>query len=244
MRVRAVLPALLICIPSLAQFNDVVENARQRDRPGVDIFFGQRDPAAPDAQVPRADYHPDFPKENDPELARTRGAKAVSRTRLAHKPPKRARKEFDGGVRARGQGRTVEAIQRFREAVRLDDEYIEAHMHLGELLLRSGAAAEALKHMERARAIDGSPALLHANIALALLQLKRPIEAEDSARRAVQLAPASEPAHLAVALALIYEDQITSETAEHLRVAAAKYPAVRDLLVRVRERLSLSTIPR
>jgi predicted Zn-dependent protease len=68
--------------------------------------------------------------------------------------------------------------------------------------------------------------------------LQHPVEAEQAARRAVQLTPASIAAHYMLGLALLRQNRATPETALHLEIAAGKYPDVLPGLAWVRERLA------
>jgi tetratricopeptide (TPR) repeat protein len=59
-----------------------------------------------------------------------------------------AQQEFEMGLSLAKQGRNVEALTAFRDAVRLNPDLIEAHFSLGVLLARQGKAgyAEAMQH--------------------------------------------------------------------------------------------------
>ena len=73
--------------------------------------------------------------------------------------------------------------------------------------------------------------------------LRRSMEAELAARRAVQLAPRSIAAHYMLGLALLQQNRATRETAEQLEIAFRKYPDVGPGLAWVRKRLA-SASPR
>ena len=163
---------------------------------------------------------------------------AVPASQLAHKPPKAARTEFKQGMRSWRKRQRAEAIDHFAAAVRVDPHYAEAYASLGQLCLESGDPSRALEHLERALAIYPDSAALQANKAFALLTLRRPAEAEQAARRAVALASSSVKAHYLLGLALLQQSRATVETAQHLEIAAGKYPDARLGLEWVRERLA------
>jgi tetratricopeptide (TPR) repeat protein len=165
-------------------------------------------------------------------------AGVVSTRNLAHKPPKAARREFDRGLRASEIGHNAEALQHFIAAVDADPEYLEGQAYLGRLYLLQGEATLGLEHLDRALSIEASSDVLHSNRAAALMMLKRPVEAEQAARQAVQLAPASIAAHYMLGLALLRQNRATPETALHLEIAVGKYPDVLPGLAWVRERLA------
>jgi tetratricopeptide (TPR) repeat protein len=162
----------------------------------------------------------------------------VSTRNLAHKPPKAAHREFDRGLRASEIGHNTEALRHFTTAVDSDPEYLEAQAYLGRLYLLQGEATLGLEHLERALSIEPSSDVLHSNRAAALIMLQRPAEAEQAARRAVQLAPSSIAAHYMLGLALLRQNRATREAAEQLEIAAGKYPDVLPGLAWVRDRLA------
>ena len=165
-------------------------------------------------------------------------ASAISARRLSHQPARGAHREFDRGVRAADSGHGAEALQHFRAAVGSDPEYLEAQAYLGRLYLLQGEAVLGLEHIERALSIEPASDVLQSNRAAALIMLRRLGEAEQAARRAVQLAPASIAAHYMLGLALLQQNRATEETAEQLKIAARKYPDVLPGLAWVRERLA------
>jgi tetratricopeptide (TPR) repeat protein len=138
-------------------------------------------------------------------------------------------------MRALRKGLQEEAKQRWINAAILDPAYWEPQGRLGELFAQTEQPALALEHFERALVLEpNSPALLY-NAARTLLALNRPGEAESAARRAVQLSPALVEAHWVLGLALVQGGKPTREAADHLSVAATRYPEVRARLGWVRE---------
>jgi tetratricopeptide (TPR) repeat protein len=220
MRILGIVPGLLLCVPISAQFTDVIENARQRDLAGTEGITG----------------HPVSPMSDGTDSAGT-----ISKSRLAHKAPKKARWYFDQGEQAMRKNRTDDAVQFFTEAVRWDPAYWEAHSFLADLYWLKGQPAEALGQVEAALAIDPDSEGMQADKAMALLALERPDEAEVAARRALQLAPLSARNHYLLGVALLNQQHMTSETAEHLSKAAGKYPEAKAAYDRLREHLSAPT---
>jgi STIP1 family protein 1 len=89
---------------------------------------------------------------------------------------------------------------------------------------------EALHQYEWALALEPNLALLHSNKAAALVMLSRWEQAEQAARRALQLDSKSIEGHYMLAIAMIKQGKITSETAAHLEIAATKHPQARQFL--------------
>jgi tetratricopeptide (TPR) repeat protein len=154
----------------------------------------------------------------------------VSVRRLAHKPPNKARKEFHLGIQDWQKGRSDQALLHLSEAARLDPDYMEAQAELGAVYAQTGRASQALDHFERALALEPDLGVLYTGKAGTLVMLDRPKEAEQAARRAVQLAPASIEANYMLGIALYMQGETPREAAEHLAVAAGKFPRAREVL--------------
>ena len=156
--------------------------------------------------------------------ARDRGSKGLVYQRsTAHKPAKASKKEFDRGSRMLAQGRVAEALDRLREAVRLDPLFVDAHAELGEALARSGQLADAEAEFERAIALEPNSAILYSSLAAVLMVLARPADAERAARRSVELDPGSIKASYLLAVAQVLQNRVTPQTIRDLRAAAAVY---------------------
>jgi tetratricopeptide (TPR) repeat protein len=168
------------------------------------------------------------------------GPGVVSAHALAHKPPKAARRELDRGLQSWHKGRNDEALEHLTDAVRLDPGFVEAHIGLGAFYDDINQPALALDHFNRALLLD--PQSLWATVAKAavLLTLNRPAEAEQVARRALQLSPGLIQAHYLVGAALVVQEKITPEAAEHLRIAAPQLPQAQPFLADVQARLAES----
>ena len=52
------------------------------------------------------------------------------------------------------QGKNMEAIKHFREAIRLEPEYANAHFYLAKILKQKGLEAEANYHYQEALSIN------------------------------------------------------------------------------------------
>jgi tetratricopeptide (TPR) repeat protein len=162
----------------------------------------------------------------------------VSARRLAHKPSKAAVKAFNRGVRAWDKGQYDEALRYLTEAVRLDPDYVEARVDLGATYAKTGLPEQALDQYEQAFKLEPNVPVLHSNKADALLLLSRWEEAEQAARRALQLDPASIDANYMLGIALMGQGKITPETAARLAAAAKKHPRARAYLAEVQAYLA------
>jgi Tfp pilus assembly protein PilF len=164
-------------------------------------------------------------------------AGSVSARDLAYKPPRGARKEYDRGVQARRKGQISEAVQHLAEAVRLDPKFVEAQAALAVVYVETGQPALALELLDRALAVEPNWVVLYSSKAAALMSLDRPKEAEQAARQAVRLNPEWIEANYLLGLAMLMQNQITPETAEHLTIATGRYPRAGLLLAEVQAAL-------
>ena len=165
------------------------------------------------------------------------GSGLISTIRLRHKVPGPARKQFEQGLKAKNKGRTDESIRRLTGAIRLDPLYWEAHAQLADLYWQTEEKAAALECLEAALAIDPNSDVLQSNKAVALLDLGRPAEAEVAARHALQLSPQSAEGNYLLALAILRQGKVTSEAAEHLKLAVGRIPQAQEIFNQVSERL-------
>ena len=105
--------------------------------------------------------------------------------------PREARRAYERGVKAAARGKVEEAVQGYREALRIAPEYVYALNDLGVLLTRAGRPAEAVQVLRQAVAIAPSsypPAL---NLAIALLDVGKSEEADGYATKAAELDPSA-----------------------------------------------------
>jgi len=116
------------------------------------------------------------------------------------------------------QSRTSEAIAEYKEAVRINPDYAEAHNNLGSALLLTGRTAEAIDEYNHALQIDPAYAQAHNNLGNALVQTGRAPEAIDHYREALRIAPTSAGAHNNLAAALAQMGQV-SEAIQQLNAA-------------------------
>jgi tetratricopeptide (TPR) repeat protein len=129
-------------------------------------------------------------------------------------------------------------LRYFGEAVRLDPDYVEARTDLGVVYAKTGRPEEALDQYERALALEPNLPALLSNKAAALVMLSRWEEAEQAARRALQLDPKSIDADYMLGIAMVKQERITPETAAHLAIAATKYARARAYLAEVQAALA------
>ena len=162
----------------------------------------------------------------------------VSARTLAHKPSKAANRAFERAGRAWKKGQSEQSLRYLGEAVRLDPAFLEARLDLGAIYAKTNRPEEALHQYERALEIEPNLALLHSNKAAALVMLSRWAEAEQAARRALQLDSKSIDGNYMLGIAMLKQGRITSETAAHLEIAATKHPRARVFLAEVQAALA------
>jgi Flp pilus assembly protein TadD len=110
------------------------------------------------------------------------------------------------------QGCLEGAESRYREALRLDPDWADAHERLGALLDRQGRLEEAESQYREALRIGPDNASVHQSLGMALEDQKRFEEAETQYREALRLDPENARAH--ESLGMVLEDQRRLEEAE------------------------------
>jgi tetratricopeptide (TPR) repeat protein len=138
------------------------------------------------------------------------------------------------------QKQPAEAVAHFLEATRLDPLYWEAYANLSDVYWRLDQRGAALGSLNAALAIDPNSDVLQANKAIALLDLGHPDDAEQAARSALRLKPASEEAHYLIGLARLRQGKVDPETVAHLARAIGKIPQARQIHADAQEMMSHS----
>jgi tetratricopeptide (TPR) repeat protein len=171
------------------------------------------------------------------------GSSAISRARLTHKVPREARQAYERGLRAKRENKLREALEDFRRALQLDPDYWESRAGLADVYYLEGDPGSALEHLDLALAIDPNVESLQVNKTVALLDLGRPAEAEQAARRALRLSPSSAVDHYLIALCQVRQDRVTAETAGHLAAAVGRVSQAKGMFERVQQYISETPAP-
>ena len=133
-----------------------------------------------------------------------------------------------------------DAIAEYREALRLDPGFAEAHRNLGTSLLQQEKPGEAAEHFERFLAAHPDNADVHNSLGVTLAMQNKLDEAALRYARAVQIDPENIDARMNLGRVLLLMGR-TAEAAEHFREAVRLKPelraAVADLMSRVPEPL-------
>ena len=97
--------------------------------------------------------------------------------------------QFQLGIALRDKGRLDEAIDRQREALRLDPKNTMCRRELALVLKLKGKLDEAITEFREAIRLNPSSYTAHSNLSSVLEQQGRLIEAEAEAREAIRLRP-------------------------------------------------------
>ena len=162
---------------------------------------------------------------------------------LAFRAHPAARKAFDQGVRAIRKSAPREALTHFQEAVRISPDYLQAHVQLGILHAEADQPSLALESFLTALALEPDSDFLQFNVALTLIVLHRPAEAEVYARRALRRSPSSVDARFVLGVALVMQDNLTEETVFSLRLASETHVVARDLLAWIQSAPAAAKVP-
>lgn len=157
----------------------------------------------------------------------------VSINELAHKVPGKALKEWERAQKARDKGQVSEAVAHFEKATDIDPEFVAAHNNAGALLLLEGKPDDALRHLQACVKLDPHNAMPVSNMAVALMMQHRFPEAEEAARRGLDLDRTGNRVRLIYALSLVMQDKFTKEAMQALERAQDEYPQARLLSARI-----------
>jgi tetratricopeptide (TPR) repeat protein len=170
-------------------------------------------------------------------------AGTISAGTLAFRPSQAARKAFDQGEKAARKRSPREALAHFEDAVRISPDYRQAHVQLGILRAAADQPSLALKSFLTALALEPDSDFLQLNVALTLIVLHRPAEAEVYARRALRRSPSSVDARFVLGVALVMQDNLAEETIASLQLASKKHVLARDLLAWIESAPAAADVP-
>jgi tetratricopeptide (TPR) repeat protein len=102
------------------------------------------------------------------------------------------------------QGKLSEAIDNFREALKLKPDYADAHLNLGVALENQGKHDEAIVQIREAIRLKPEIAEAHRNLGITLARQGKPTEAIAEYHEAIRLKPAYAQAHYDLGFALQY----------------------------------------
>lgn len=172
-------------------------------------------------------YRPGAPWELKMPASDTSGplpAGPISVVRLSHKPAKSAMKLAREAESFAGKGDLNSSTERLLRATEADPKWFEAWNNLGARHISTGQYAAALDAFRTALSIDPNDSIVHSNLGLAYLFLRRAPEAETAAARALQLDPSSTRAAYVAGLALLQQNNNTDEALATLRMAGKELP--------------------
>jgi len=115
-------------------------------------------------------------------------------------------------------GRTLEAMDQYEQAFRLDPEDVEAHYNLASALLRTGRSSEAIDQFEQALRLRPDFAMAHYNLGDALFATNRLAEAIDQYRQALRVNPDYIEAHINLGNALQQVGQFSEAMEQYQQV--------------------------
>lgn len=119
--------------------------------------------------------------------------------------PKAARQAFDRSMKLSTEGKADAALEKMKEAVKEFPEYFEAHLQLGNQLMKSGRFDEAVSELDRAREINPKDERLYQSFGLLLMRQKNYAVAVAVFSEASRLNPANAVNVLMKATALIHQ---------------------------------------
>ena len=122
------------------------------------------------------------------------------------------------------KGQIEQAIVHFREALRINPAYLEAHYNFGNALLQRGQTEEAIARFREALRINPAYSEAHNSLGVALLQKGQTEEAIAHFREALRINPAYSEAHYNLGNAFRKTGQ-TEEAIAHFREALRINPA-------------------
>jgi len=136
-------------------------------------------------------------------------------TRAIQVTGENSRAQYHFGNALADAGRTDEAIIKYRESLRIDPDYPDAHTNLGSCLAMMGKTEEGLEHLHRAIELEPNLAFNHFNIGNVHLRAGQIDAAIASFEKSLAIDPGLLPAHNNLGV-LLFQLGRTEEAIRHL----------------------------
>lgn len=131
------------------------------------------------------------------------------------------------GISHQRQDQPEEAERFLRDAVRLDPDYADAHVSLGNLLMREGKPMEGIAHFERALASDPTHAQAHSSLGMVAMQQGEWARARDHFEQSVAALPTMSDTRHKLAICLMQLDE-PARAVDQLRASLRLTPSNRN----------------
>ena len=210
---------LSACVVALVPYGSVFAQAPSMERSEYDAQIGPDRPGA---------IYPHLDDEVRLEPPRTIGnrlpaSETVTLHELSHRVPGRAVKEYERALKANNEGEKENAIAYFHKAIAADPKFVAAINNLGVTYLEMNRVDVAIEQFTKAIAVDPHAARPHVNLAIAYLRQSLFADAEQAARRAVDLDRVGRYGRLVLGVSSIMKGNFTAEAERSLTQAAQEY---------------------
>jgi Tfp pilus assembly protein PilF len=127
--------------------------------------------------------------------------------------PVAAKQAFTLGVKLADEGKTEEAVQNIRNAIKIFPDYFDAHLQLGNMFLKAEQFNEAITELDLARQVNPNDERCYQSFGLLLMKQRNFAVAVAVFAEAARLNPANPMNAVMKATALIHQAAITPESA-------------------------------
>jgi tetratricopeptide (TPR) repeat protein len=162
-----------------------------------------------------------------------RAPPTVSLFQLQHKAPAKALKEYHAALKAFDKRDYESGASHLGNAIEIDPDFGEAQMELGKWWLQKNELEKSLAAFEKASKCDPRSTTAHIGSGFALLKMRRVVEAEQSARRALEVDRSNPGSSYLLGLSLAAQEKNDEEALQHLQRAAKRIPEARLTIVRI-----------
>jgi cytochrome c-type biogenesis protein CcmH/NrfG len=127
--------------------------------------------------------------------------------------PQAAKQAFTLGVKLAEEGKTEEAVQSIRNALKIFPDYFDAHLQLGNMFLKTEQFNEAIAELDLARQVNPNDERCYQSFGLLLMKQRNFAVAVAVFAEAARLDPTNPMNAVMKATALIHQAAITPESA-------------------------------
>jgi Tfp pilus assembly protein PilF len=167
------------------------------------------------------------------------GTGTVSLAQLMHRVPADAMKDYNNALKFIRKRDNEAAMGLLEKAVEIDPQFVEAQADLGRIYIQKHEPEKVLAAFGAVLKVNPRSEVAYAGSSVAQIWLSHFPEAEESARRALEINPAGEASHYFLGLSLAAQDKNDDEAVEHLNKCSRRFPSARitaaELLARHKE---------
>lgn len=152
------------------------------------------------------------------------GTGTVSVAQLLHRVPNKAMNEYQKGLRLFAKHDLEGGLAHLEKAVEIDPEFVEAQTDLGRAYIQKHQPEKVIAAFQQVLKVNPRSEVAYSGCSVAYLWQKKFQQAEESARRALDINAGSMPANFFLGISLAAQEKDKAAAIEHLVKSEPAFP--------------------